>query len=195
MTAPDVEPLRHLPPTFQYCDARAVMNERRFRDLIAHSAVIRLSRGLYRKADAPDGDEDLFTIAGLRPRATLCLRSALARHHLIDDIPADLDIALPRGSRTPVIDIPVTWHQFAIPTFELGRTIIRLDESTSIGLYSPERSIVDAFRLRATEGPELGHEALRRWLRTGGQPSTLVQMAAEFRKANPALRHALQVLL
>lgn len=190
----DQEALGRLPATFRYSDARALMNERRFRDLLTQRLIIRLGRGLYRRADAA-GDEDLIEVAAHRPRATLCLRTALARHDLIDDIPAELDIALPRGTRTPTTRAPVAWHHFDLDTFEIGRDILKLDESTSIGVYGPERSIIDAFRFREAQGPELGNEALRRWLRNGGQPSTLMQMATPFRKGTPALRNALEVLL
>lgn len=194
MSRLDQEALGRLPSTFRYGDARSLMNERRFRNLLAQQLIIRLNRGLYRKAEAA-GDEDLIEIAAHRPRATLCLRTALARHDLIDDIPAELDIALPRGTRTPNTTAPVAWHQFDLDTFEIGRDTFELDESTSIGIYNPERSIIDAFRFRETEGPELGNEALRRWLRGGGQPSTLMRMATQFRKGTPALRNALEVLL
>lgn len=190
----DQEALRRLPTTFRYSEALSMMNERRFRDLLAQQLIVRLNRGLYRKADAA-GDEDLIEIAAQRPRATLCLRTALSRHELIDDIPAELDIALPRGGRPADTTAPVAWHQFDPETFEIGRDTIDLDEATRIGIYSPERSIIDAFRFREDEGPELGHEALRRWLRRGGQPSTLMRMAPHFRKGAPALRHALEVLL
>ena len=190
----DEQALQRLPSTFRYSEARALMNERRFRDLLAQHLIIRLNRGLYRKADAA-GDEDLIEIAAQRPRATLCLRTALARHDLIDDIPAELDIALPRGTRPADTTVPVAWHQFDPETFDLGRDTIELDEATTIGIYNAERSIIDAFRLREHEGPELGNEALRRWLRKGGQPSTLMRMASPFRKGVPALRHALEVLL
>ena len=130
-----------------------------------------------------------------RPRATLCLRTALARHDLIDNIPAELDIALPRGTRPADTIAPVAWHQFDPDTFDIGRETLTLDDATAIGLYSPERSIIDAYRLRKTEGPKLGNEALRRWLRRGGQPSTLLRMSTHFSKGAPALRHALEVLL
>jgi ribosomal protein S16 len=190
----DQEALGRLPDTFRYSQARGVMNERRLRDLVGHHLIIRLNRGLYRKAGAA-GDEDLIEIAARRPRATLCLRTALARHDLIDHIPAELDIALPRGARPPHTSAPVAWYQFDAATFDIGRDTIGLDKTTSIGLYNPERSIIDAFRFRESEGPELGHEALRRWLRKGGQPSTLMRMSAQFRKGAPALRQALEVLL
>lgn len=190
----DREALAALPCTFRYSQARSMINERRIRDLLRQDLITRLGRGLYRKAGCP-GDEDLIEIAAQRSRATLCLRTALTRHDLIDDIPAELDIALPRGIRPPAVTSPVAWHHFNPDTFEIGREAIGLDETTSIGIYSPERSIIDAFRLRENEGQELGHEALRRWLRTGGQPSALIQMSTRFHKGTPALRHALEVLL
>lgn len=186
--------LRRLPTTFRYSRARSSINERTLRDLLAQRLIVRLNRGLYRKVDA-GGDEDLIEIAALRPRATLCLRTALARHDLIDDIPAELDIAIPRGTRAADTRAPVAWHKFDPETFDIGRDTIDLDDVTTIGIYGPERSIIDAFRMREDEGPELGIEALRRWLRTGAQPSTLIRMAGQFRKGAPALRQALEVLL
>ena len=50
---------------------------------------------------------------------------------------------------------------------------------------APERSIVDAYRLRHLEGDELGREALKAWLRQhGSQPSRLRTIAVE-RRAEP----------
>jgi hypothetical protein len=90
----------------------------------------------------------------------------------------------------------VTWHSFAVATFDLGRDELNLREETTIGIYSPERCIIDAFRLRHLEGPETAIEALRRWLRRrGSQPATLLKMARAFPKAEPALRAALEILL
>lgn len=116
----DQDALRRLPTTLRYSEARSLINERRFRDLLAQRLIVRLNRGLYRKADAA-GDEELIEIAAQRPRATLCLRTALARHDLIDDIPAELDIALPRGTRAADTTAPVAWHQFDPETFDIGR--------------------------------------------------------------------------
>jgi predicted transcriptional regulator of viral defense system len=194
MASGDLPALDRLPSTFRYSEARALMNERAFRGLLSQHRINRLARGLYRKSDA-DGDEDLIEIAGQRPRATLCLRSALSRHDLIDDIPAAIDVALPRNTEAAEARTPVNWHWFDPKTFDIGRELLRLDETTNIGLYSAERSIIDAFRLRHLEGPELGNEALRRWLRRGGQPSTLTRIARSFPKAAPALQRSLEVLL
>lgn len=195
MSALNDAAMQRLPQTFRYSDARELMNERRFRDLLDQGLILQLNRGLYRKADA-EGDLDLIEIAGRRPMATLCLTSALARHDLTDAIPGAYDIALPRGSRPIGTQTPVEWHAFDRRTFDTGRETLQLDDHTSIGLYNAERSIIDAFRMRETGGYEAGNEALRRWIRRrGSQPGHLITMAAEFPKAHAAIRRSLEILL
>lgn len=75
--------------------------------------IVALGRGLYSRADAEPADLTLLAAAVRAPRATLCLRSALVRHGLIDDIPMTYDLALPRGSRLPALKEPISWHKFA----------------------------------------------------------------------------------
>jgi len=82
------------------------------------------------------------------------------------------------------------------PLVPLIRDEFALTAHTSIGLYNPQRCIVDAFRLRHLEGLEPAVEALRRWLRRrGSQPAELLAMARAFPKAEPGLRSALEILL
>lgn len=188
------ELLASLPETFRYSEALDHISERQLRRLKDDGSIIALSRGLYRKSDWL-GDEDLIEIAAKAPRATLCLRSALARHDLIDDIPAEIDIAIPRGSWTPETTAPVRWRHFDTGTFDLGRGSLDIDGGRSIGLYSAERSVIDAFRLRHLEGADLANEALKRWLRQGGQSSELLALARSFPRALTTLRETLEILL
>jgi predicted transcriptional regulator of viral defense system len=188
------ELLASLPDTFRYSQALEHISERGLRRLVNDGKVIALSRGLYRKSDWL-GDEDLIEIAAKAPQATLCLRSALARHDLIDDIPAEIDIAIPRGSWTPEVIPPVRWRHFDADTFEIGRGRLDIGEDRGIGIYSAERSIIDAFRMRHLEGGDLAIEALKRWLRRGGQPSELLGMARSFPRTLTAIRGTLEILL
>ena len=193
--APTIEELlASLPDTFRYSEALEHVSERQLRRLIAGGTIIALSRGLYRKSDWL-GDEDLIEIAAKAHNATLCLRSALARHELIDDIPGEIDIAIPRGSWTPETRAPVRWRHFDPDTFEIGRDQLDIGGGRSIGIYSAERSIIDAFRMRHLAGADLANEALKRWLRRGGQPSELLQMARSFPRALTALRETMEILL
>jgi predicted transcriptional regulator of viral defense system len=154
----------------------------------------RIARGLYLPADLA-ADWDWLEASSRRPDATICLTSALAHYDLIDDIPAALDIALPRGSRTPATSSAIRWHLFDRATFNLGRSTIAIPGTDqSIGIYSPERCIADAFRLRGELGYELGRDALRQWLRRRGQPAALMTMAAQLPRAKKPLLDALQAL-
>jgi len=155
-----------------------------------------VARGIYRRHDLPSGDVDHVEIALRAPMATLCLATALALHQLSDDIPPAIDVALPRGLHRPSTVVPVAWHAFDNATFNIGRGAKRLDDEVVIGLYSPERSIIDAVRLRHREGAELGYEALKRWIRRkGSSPAELLIMARHFPQAERALREALEILL
>lgn len=71
----------------------------------------RIAHGICRPADAPPADLDRIEAATRRPDSTICLTSALAHHDLTDAIPDRLDIAIPRGSRTPAGRSAITWHQ------------------------------------------------------------------------------------
>ena len=186
--------LAELPETFRYSEAIQRISERQLRNLIAHGQITALARGLYRKNDWL-GDDDLIEIASKSPQATLCLRSALARHDLIDDIPAEVDIAIPRGAWTPETNAPVRWRNFDPATFTIGRNSLDIGAGRTIGIYSAERSIIDAFRLRHIDGPDLANEALKRWLRGGGQPSELLRLAKAFPRTLTPLRQTLEILL
>jgi predicted transcriptional regulator of viral defense system len=194
MAATSDEVLATLPETFRYSEALDLISERQLRRLINDGSIIALARGLYRKSDWI-GDEDLIEITAKAPQATLCLRSALGRHELIDDIPAEIDIAIPRGSWTPETTAPVRWRHFDPDTFDLGRGRLDIDGGRSIGIYSAERSIIDAYRMRYLEGADLAHEALKRWLRGGGQPSELLALGRSFPRTQTALRETLEILL
>lgn len=189
--------LSELPPTFRFSQAlSAGLTEWQLRSSQEAGMIERIGRGLYRRADAPPADFDLLEIAARAPRATICLTSALARHDLTDIIPARIDIALPRSHRPHELHLPIAWHRFADHTFELGRDVMELEPGTAIGLYGPERSIIDAYRLRHQEGLELGREALRHWLRRReAAPSRLLQMARHFPLAAGQLRNDLELLL
>jgi predicted transcriptional regulator of viral defense system len=90
---------KKLPSVFTYTEAiaRGLSAERlyAYRD---QGIVEQISRGLYRWVDAPEIDQNLLEVAYRIPERTLCLTTALARHGLTDNIPARIDVAIPRGT-------------------------------------------------------------------------------------------------
>lgn len=189
-------PAVELPDVFSYSEAvRLGISDRRLYAMRDSGQIEQLGRGLFRRTDSA-GDPDLLEIAARAPEATLCLTSALARHGLTDEIPSLFDIALPRTRRQPAVGAPVRWHRFDPGTFALGRSQVDVD-GASIGLYSEERSICDAFRLRHREGSDQAVEALKRWLRRrSSQPAALLRVAHRLGpRAETPIRDALEFLL
>ncbi len=155
----------------------------------------KIARGIYREADAPAADWDWIEAATRRADATICLTSALAYDDLTDTAPSALDIAIPRGSRIPAGGSTIAWHLFDAKTFDLGREKVEIPGSTlTIGIYSPQRCIADAFRLRGDAGYELGRDALREWLRRGGKPAQLMAIASQLPRASGPLQRTLEAL-
>lgn len=156
-----------------------------------------IDQGLYRFTDEElPHDLDLIAISQRAPSATLCLTSALAHHDLTDEIPARIDIAVPRGQHRPRLRFPIAWHQFDQETFHIGRTDMSIGAQQHIGIYNAERCIIDAFRLRHVEGFEIGIGALQQWLRKpGSSPAALLGMAESFPRQKSNIRHILEILL
>jgi hypothetical protein len=188
---------RLLGDTFTHGEAqRAAVSDKRLYRLRDAGEIVALGGGVYRWADAPPADDDLVEIAERVPAGTLCLETALARHGLIDAIPAAIDVAVPRGSTRSALRAPVRLHQFDRATFGLGRDLLDVGARDALGLYSAERSIIEVVRLRHREGSDMAWEALRRWLaQPGRSPAQLMELARRLPRAEPALRHALEVLL
>lgn len=155
----------------------------------------RIARGIYRASDAEPASSEWIEAATRRSDATICLASALAHYDLTDEIPEELDIAIPRGSRIPASEGAIAWHLFDRATFDLGRNKIDIPGSElKIGIYTPERCIADAFRLRSDVGYELGRDALKEWLRRGGKPAVIAEMAKRLPRARTPLLNALDTL-
>lgn len=188
------------PPTILYRAAldRLGLTKHGFYALIKAGGYEQIAPGIYLRPGAlDDTTAGWVSIACRKPAATLCLLTALALQDLTDEIPRASDVALPRGERTPsVAYIPVRWHSFDKATFDLGQGRRQLADGISIGIYSPERTIVDAFRLRHELGSDLATEALKRWLRRrGSKPAELLAVAQAFPMALPGIRSALEILL
>lgn len=174
------------------------LSRHRLDGLLKAGEYERIAPGLFLRSGAIDDTTAAWmAIAVKKPEATLCLRSALAVHDLSDEIPRSSNIAIPRGTHPIMVNYaPISWHRFAADTFAIGRTEYTLPGGLSIGLYSPERTIIDLFRLRHEWGSDVAIGALKRWLgERGNSPSTLLAMARDFPGAGPAVQSALEILL
>ena len=156
---------RELPDTFTTRTARArgvhPRNLYAWRD---GGEIVELSRGVFRRADAPPASyPDLLAVAYRAPRAIVCCMSAAAVHDLTDEIPTAVQIAVPTHHRPPQITYPPTEVlRFDVTTFELGLSSAEAAPEEQIRIYDPARTVVDLMRLRHRLGEPLAHAALRR---------------------------------
>ncbi len=119
-----------------------------------------------------------MTIAVRVPKAIICLISALHVHGLTTEIPHEVSIALPPGTRRPAIDYPpvrVFW--FSGEAFTAGVEIRRID-GVDVRLYCGAKTVADCFKFRNRLGIDVAVEALRTGLEEGlFQPVDLLRYA------------------
>lgn len=143
-------------------------------------ALVELSRGIYRLADAPAvSHPDLLAVCRRAPEGMICLSSAASFWDLTDEIPHVVHLAVPRGRHRPRVAYPPTQvHIFAADTFELGRIRAPVGADERISISSKERTIVDLLRLRSRVGREAAFSALRTYLRAqDAKPGELLALA------------------
>jgi predicted transcriptional regulator of viral defense system len=191
--------MAQLTATFTAAQARhAALSSRDLAYMVREGRVFELSRGVYRDADAPESAHlDLLAINLRAPNAVVCGESALALHELIDDIPAAVHIAVPRGARRPSINYPpVVVAQYASATFDLDIEHFEAAAGESVRIYSAARSVVDAMRHRRRHGESLALSALGRYLRAYGQQgASEIQRVARELGALPVVRPSVEAVL
>lgn len=185
-----------LPPTFSTGTALAAgVHPRDLYFARDSGLIVELSYGVFRRADAPSASfPDLLAVAHRSSSAIVCLLSAAAVHDLTDEIPAAVQIAVPKTSRPPQIAFPpTTVFRFDPSTFELGLASLEAAPGESVRIYDPARTVVDLMRLRHRIGEPTALAALHRYLRRrDARPPELLRLAAALRVRGPVL-HALDV--
>jgi predicted transcriptional regulator of viral defense system len=185
-----------LPPTFTTSTALAKgVHARELYAARDSGVIVELSRGVFRRADAPPASfPDLIAVACRNSIAIACLLSAAAVYDMTDEIPPAVQIAVPRTSRPPQISFPPTAvFRFEPATFELGLTRVEAAPAEFVRIYDPARTVVDLMRLRHRIGEPIALAAMHRYLRRrDARPAELLQLAEELRVYRPVL-HALDV--
>lgn len=184
--------LASLPDTFTTATARARgVHPRQLYRWRDEGEIIPLSRGVFRRADAPPASyPDLLAVAYRAPRAIVCCVSAAAVHDLTDEMPVAVQIAVPTRDRPPQIAQPPTEvFRFDAATFRLGLSGVAAAENEQVRIYDPVRTVADLMRLRHRLGEPLAHGALRRYLRRrDAQPASLLRLASALDVRGPVQR-------
>ena len=157
--------------------------------------IIELSRGVFRRADAPPASyPDILAVAYRTPRAVVCCLSAAVVHDLTDELPRSVQVAVPKGSHPPQIGYPpATVFRFDAGTFELGLSAFDAAPGERVRVYDAARTVTDLMRLRHRFGDPAAHTALHRYLgQPGSRPALLLSYARALGVLGP-MRSALDI--
>ncbi len=103
---------------------------------------------------------DLVLAVSSVPRSVICLASALRFHNLGTQLPHQVWLAVPRGTRVPRLTAPPLRVVSISPTvFDLGIEEHRI-EGQAVRIYSVARTVADCFRFRNKVGLDIALEAL-----------------------------------
>ena len=141
--------------------------------------LVQESRGLFRLAEQPDHPYPDLCVTSLRyPKAVLCLVSALSFHDATTQIPKEVHIALPRGSRTPVMQYPpLHTYFFSKASYEAGIEEHRI-EGVAVKVYDLEKTVIDCFKFRNQIGMDVFLEAIKLYkAKAKVQPARLAEYA------------------
>ena len=117
-------------------------------------------------ADAPITEFHSLAEVGKRlSNATVCLLSALVFHGITTQIPSEVWVALPRGSRTPRCDNrKLRLVRFSGLALTEGRAEHRI-EGVPVMVYSPAKTVADCFKFRNKIGLDVALEGLKECVR------------------------------
>ena len=124
--------------------------------------IQQVTRGLYRLAELPElGNPDLAAVASRIPQGVVCLISALAFHGMTTQIPHQVDVAVPRGTKQPRLDFPpIRLVRLSDQLYKAGIETHALD-GVGVRVYSAAKTVADCFRFRNRIGIDVAVEALK----------------------------------
>ena len=121
----------------------------------------RAGSGRYRLATRDVSENHALVLdASAVSAGAVCLTSALRFHNIGAQVPGEVWIAVPRGTRIPTISYPpLRIIRVSRALFDLGIEQHRLEGQT-VQIYSIARTVADCFRFRNTVGLDVALEAL-----------------------------------
>ena len=143
--------------------------------------VVRAGRGMYQLPGSELDLESTLAEASKRvPKGVICMISALAYHHLTDQVPRKIWMAIGAKQWEPSVEYPpLRIVRFRSPYLEYGieRHLI---SGVDVPIYSIPKSLADAFRSRRFIDRSVAVECLRNAIeQRKATPGEIAQAAAD----------------
>lgn len=163
--------------------------------LLRSGAVERISRGLYRMADAEATEmETIAMVASAVPHAIVCLLSALRIHEIGTQSPHQVWLAIDRKARKPArFPARTQLVRFSGQMLTYG-VVTQSMQGVPVRLTNPARTVVDCFRYRNKIGLDVALEALRDAVRSRKAMVSEIDRAAEVCRIRTVIAPYLEAL-
>ena len=171
-----MSPLSDKDKILEYARNHGIFTAREAKKLGIHSQMLtrlvrdgtleRVTRGQYRVPDQDLTEHFSLTIAAQAvPSGIICLLSALSFHGIGTQFPAEIWMAIDRGTRRPGIHFPrLRIVRFSGQAFTTG-VETHILEGQPVNIYSIPKTLADLFKYRNKVGLDVALEALREaWL-------------------------------
>ena len=152
--------------------------------------------GRYRLATSDVTESHSLVLAcTLVPSGVICLATALLFHQIGTQLPREVWLAVPRGTRVPSFaSPPVRVTRIAPALFDLG--VEEHDvEGGKVRVYNVARTVVDCFRFRNKVGIDVAMEALREAWRSRRLDLNEVDRLAKALRVDRVMRPYLEMLV
>jgi predicted transcriptional regulator of viral defense system len=156
----------------------------------------RLSRGVYHLTSHPlPAHPDVAAVVKRVPNAIVCLVSALGLHEVGTQIASEVQIALPRGTKSPRIDIPRV-RVFHMGPASLGAGVETMEiGGMSVRLFGIAKTVADCFKYRNSLGIDVAIEALREVIRDKRASPAEIMHLAKIERVARTVRPYIEALL
>ena len=129
--------------------------------MVRAGTLEKVGPGRYRLATSDVTERHSLVLAcGIVPTGAVCLSTALLFHNIGTQLPREVWLAVPRGTRVPSFaSPPIRVTRIAPALFDLGIEEHRI-EGGVVRVYSVVRTVVDCFRFRNKVGLDVAMESL-----------------------------------
>ncbi len=158
--------------------------------------IEKINRGLYKlKEYEPDNNLDLVYASLQSEKGVVCLISALSFHEITDEIPTEVQLAIPKGARRNIISFPkVKFYNFSQETWEAG--ILDIEESGhTFRVYNAAKTIADCIKFRSQIGMDVVIDAIKRSLREKKADPLKIYEYSELCRVDKIARPILETLI
>src|SRR5665647_1918062 len=155
-----------------------------------------LSRGVYHLTSHElPAKPDVAAVMRRAPKAVLCLVSALDVHEVGTQIPAEVQIALPRDVRPPRIDYPRVRVFHMSPASLAAGVEERVADGVALRVFNLAKTVADCFKYRSSVGQDVALEALQEVIRERRAAPGEIMDYAKVDRVHNVIRPYLEALL